>query len=73
VTRRLDAHAFFLSAALRQARVEATRDLKNLASAFHGELDTLRAEVKELKAERERERAIECAQAAERDGRFWLQ
>jgi hypothetical protein len=47
--------------------------LKNLASAFHGELDTLRAEVKELKAERERERAIERAQAAERDGQVWLQ
>jgi hypothetical protein len=72
MAKRLDERARYFALGFRRARVRMTRELEATARKFADEIEALRWELHELKAQVERKRQIEAAIEAERAG-GWLQ
>jgi hypothetical protein len=67
--RRVDLRHY--AAGAQAARVQMMREFKSAFGEFTREIETLRRELSELKAVRDRERRIEAAARAADEG-FWL-
>jgi hypothetical protein len=72
MARRPDARLRYFAAGVRHARKIMTHELKATARLLADEIEALRRELRDIKAQVEHRRQIEAAATAEREG-FWLQ